>query len=160
MRVIGAALAAVMLTSLAPPIAAGTLSSQSDAVKEGHDLKITFSTSAPQNAHVRYKYKTGDGTAVGSGGNEDYKPTSGYVQWAPNATNAIGTVTVKTLPDQICEYDETVKVILTSPQWSINYARLGWGGFCPNNRSWPCRFEAVATITNDPYDCNSGQFGE
>ena len=125
-RVIGAAFAAVMLTALAQPVAANPLSAQSNAPYEGHDLEITFTNAWPQNIHLRYKYKTADGSATGSGRWQDYEPTSGYVTWSPRAVNAQEAVTVETVQDQLCEYDETFKVILirTRVQYQLVCVRM------------------------------------
>ncbi len=163
-RVIGAAFAAVMLTALAQPVAAGPLSAQDNAPYEGHDLEITFTNGAPQNYHLRYRYRTVNGSATGGG--QDYESTSGYVGWSPMAVNANESVIVETVQDLLCEHDETVRIILTDPQWSTTDPQssthfLGWGGFfCPNNRGLPCRFEAVATIKQHENGCAAGTFGE
>ena len=162
-RVIGVAFAAVMLTALAQPVAAAPLSAQGNAPYEGHDLKITFTNAWPQNHHLRYKYKTQDGSAKGSGRWQDYEPTSGYVTWSPSAVNAQEAVTVETVQDQLCEHDETVKVILTDPQYSTWVSEVGWSSFCLNGtglRGFPCRFEAEVTIKQHEDGCTAGTFGE
>ena len=159
-RVIGAAFAAVMLTALAQPVAANPLSAQSNAPYEGHDVNITFTNAWPPNLHLRYKYKTADGSATGSGRWQDYEPTSGYVTWSPHTVNAQEAVTVETFQDQICDHDETLKVVLYEPESSVNWYVFGWGGFCPNNRGIPCRFEAEVTIKQHEDGCTAGTFGE
>lgn len=159
LRVVGAALAAVMLTAFAQSAAAETLKAESDAVYEGHELKITFSTARYQNSYIRYKYRTADGTATGSGWHKDYEPTSGYLQWSRLSSNADAVVTVETNQDQVCEHDETVKIILTDLQKHYG-SSLGWLDWCSNNRGWPCRFEAVATIKQHERGCTASRFGE
>ncbi len=161
-RVIGAAFAAViMLTAFAQPVAANALTAHGNDVYEGHDLKVRFTVewSASSNFHLRYKYKTQDGSATSSGRWRDYEPTSGYVRWLPFTRNPVADVIVETAQDQLCEYDETVKVILYDPQWTSSLSR-GWGGFCPNTRGYPCQFEAEFTIKQHEDGCTAGTFGE
>ena len=158
MRAVGAALAAVILVAFAQPTVAETLTANSDAVYEGHELTIKFRTASPTSYRMRYKYKTADGTATGSGWFKDYEPTSGYVYWAPQAYDAEAAVTVETKQDQLCEHDETVKIVLTEPKF--HHGSVGWIGSCAGVSWLPCRFEAVATIKQHEQGCNAGQFGE
>ena len=146
---------AVMLAVFAEPVAAGSsLSSESDSVYEGHIVKVTITITNPPWRPMRYSYKTQDGSA-NSG--TDFDSKSGYVSW-PGAPS-FGTkaeVTVQTKQDQVCEYTEDFKVVLTNPQ--VYWASLGkWyaaGGGAPS------RFEAVAEIDQHERGCTAGQFGE
>ena len=159
-RVIAAAFAAIMLAALAQPVAASPLSAQSNAPYEGHDVNITFANAWPQNLHIRYKWKTADGSATGSGRWKDYEPASGYVTWSPVAVSAQEAVTVETVQDQLCEYDETFKIILYELESSLNWYVSGWSGYCGNNRGLPCGFEAEVTIKQHEDGCTAGTFGE
>ncbi len=161
-RAIGAAFTAVMLTALAQPVAANFLSAQSNAPYEGHDLNIKFTTGWSSNYHLRYKYMTQDGSGSNSaeGGGRDHESTSGYLRWEFLARIPTEDVTVKTVQDQLCEYDETLKVILYDPEWSMDYVRWGWGSHCFNNRGVPCRFEVEVTIKQHEDGCTARRFGE
>ena len=157
--VIRAAFAAIMLTALAQPVAADPLSASGNGPYEGHDLQVTFTNARTANHHIRYKFKTADGSATGSGRWQDYEPASGYVQWSPHQSNAQAPATVKTFEDSLCEYDETVKIILTDPQFST-WIPSGWFSFCPNPRGFPCRFEAEVTIKQHADGCAARPLGE
>ena len=159
-RAIGAAFTAVMLTAFAQPVAANFLTAQSNTPYEGHDLEISFTTGWTSNYHLRYKYETQDGSAESSGRNRDYESTFGYLRWEPLARTPTEDVIVETVQDQLCEYDETLKVILYDPEWSSNYVRFGWGSHCYNNRGVPCRFEVEVTIKQHADGCTAGRFGE
>ena len=163
-RVIGAAFAAVMLTALALPVAASNLSAQGNDPYEGHDLNITFTNTSPQRIHFRYRYKTADGSATGSGRWQDYEPTSGWVQWSPGAANAQEAVTVKTVQDQLCEHDETVKVRLTNLQRGLQQSAnspIVWFIISEcNSRGFACEFEVEAKIKQHADGCAAGTFGE
>ncbi len=141
---------------LAPSAAAEILSAEVDSVYEGHKLEFKFITTSPTSNRMRYKYKTQDGTATGSGYFADYEPASGCVYWAPHAYEAEAVVTVETKQDSTCEHDETVKIILNEPKFYN--ALVGWHGSCGG---WlPCRFEATAKIKQHEQGCAAGQFGE
>ena len=152
----GGTLAAVMLVALALPVAAATISVESDAVLEGHDLKVKFRNNSQINHLVRYKYKTKNGTATSG---YDYESASGRVVWS-RATWDSNTIVIKTKPDQLCEYDETIKIVLSELEWSTTGA--DWNNYCNelNIRRWPCNVERTVKIKEDPNDCQAGTFGE
>ena len=138
-------LATVLLIS---PVSADSITTNSPQVYEGQRLTFTVKMSRPL-FRTCYDYHTEndsmeDGIAAGVGWFRDFIPTQGTLCWEP-FRGGQRTVTVETVSGnhQLCEEDETVRVILSNYRY---YTRAGWLRFCGSGHRHPCQVTATGTI--------------
>ncbi len=171
------ALATALLIPLMAPLAnAGIsppqsstpmISAQSNEPMEGHDIRFSFKAQRTPRFNIRYRARTvGIGTACAGEWCRDFPATEGRVEWTAGSRQALSPFIVPTNTDHNCEHDEPVPIVLDQPQYrpaagtKAATVNTGWRDFCPNPHGWPCRFEATATLLNDPKDCRAKKFGE
>lgn len=108
---VAVAFGAAMMMALAQPALAQQFQAPDIGVTEGDAATFTITLPHAFNAHVRWAYKTENGTATSG---DDYTEASGHVVIYSGTTTA--TVTVQTTEDEVADDGETFTLKLSNFQ--------------------------------------------